>query len=139
MILKLVDFGLVVLIWMTQLIVYPGFNYYSEAQLIEWHVKYTKAISIIVMPLMLGQVLLHGWGLLNDFSMIRLFIALLIALAWVNTFFFAVPLHSKIAAGTDVMDSAASLVRVNWYRTFLWSAVFVLSLFKSLKSQDLFY
>lgn len=139
MILKLFDFGLVILIWMTQLIVYPSFTYYSASALVDWHAKYTTAISIIVMPLMLGQLLLHGLGLLHDFSWVRLFAAILIGLSWVNTFFFAVPLHNKISNNTDVLEAAAQLVSVNWYRTVLWTIVFLLGMLKSPKNPGLFY
>ena len=127
---KLVDFGLVVLIWMTQLIVYPSFSYYSEAQLLAWHPKYTMAISVIVMPLMLLQVGLYGYDLLVDFKILTLIGAVLIGLCWVNTFFFAVPLHNKIGAGQEVLEAARSLVQVNWYRTVLWTLVFLLGLFR---------
>ena len=55
----LVDFGLFILIWLTQLVIYPSFTYFREQDLTRWHRKYTRAISYIVMPLMLGQVGLH--------------------------------------------------------------------------------
>jgi len=131
----LIDFGLVILIWMTQLIVYPGFTHYEASDLVGWHSKYTTAVSIIVMPLMLGQVLVHGYGLYNDLSYLKAFVALLIGLTWINTFFFAVPLHNKIGIGQDVLESAQQLVRINWYRTVLWSLIFVLTLFDYLKNQ----
>lgn len=83
---------------------------------------------------MVGQLALHGYGLAQAFSWIRLLAILLISLAWINTFFFAVPLHNKIAANQDVMTATYQLVSTNWYRTFLWSAVFLLGLIEHLKS-----
>ena len=134
MLLKLlIDFGLVVLIWMTQIVVYPSFIYYSEANLIHWHTKYTTAVSMIVMPLMLTQIGIHSWQLLDQFSWLGLIALFLIALAWVNTFFFAVPLHNQISTNQHVMEAAQSLVKVNWYRTLLWTLVFVLGLLEHLK------
>ena len=130
----LIDFGLVILIWMTQLVVYPSFMYYSEPDLIHWHTKYTTAISIIVMPLMLTQVGMHGWQLSQNFSWLNLGVSALIALAWVNTFFFAVPLHNQIAAENNVLEAARGLVSVNWYRTVLWTTVFLISLYQYLKN-----
>jgi len=127
----IVDFGLVVLVWMTQLVVYPSFTYFSENDLISWHSRYTTAVSIVVMPLMLSQVALHGWYLYQEFSGIKLFAAVMIGLIWVNTFFFAVPLHNQIASEKDVLEAASGLVKVNWYRTVLWSMVFLLGLIKS--------
>lgn len=130
----LVDFGLVILIWMTQLVVYPSFTYYAASDLVAWHQRYTTAISILVMPLMLGQLVLHGSSVYSSFSMLGVMALVLIALAWINTFFFAVPLHNKIGAGQEVMESAQGLVKTNWYRTVLWSAVFVISLLDYLRT-----
>ena len=80
---------------------------------------------------MLAQVGLHGWGLATAFSWFRLVIFLLIVLAWINTFFFAVSLHNQIAAKQYVLEAATGLVKVNWYRTVLWSLVFLLGLVKN--------
>ncbi len=130
----LVDFGTVVLIWMTQLVVYPSFSFFSNENLLSWHAKYTGAVSIVVMPLMLTQALLHGWGLVDDFSYLRLIAALLVLLVWVNTFFYAVPLHNQIAEDQNIQEAAKQLVSVNWWRTGLWSLVFLLGLFESLRT-----
>lgn len=134
MAVRLVDFGLVILIWMTQLVVYPSFTYFSPENLHAWHQKYTTAISIIVMPLMIAQIALHGYQLYEGFNWLRLVVFILILLAWVNTFLFAVPLHNKIGAGQEIAASALKLVQINWYRTALWSGVFLLGLVSYLRS-----
>ncbi len=139
MLITLIDFGLFILIWMTQLVVYPSFTYFKDEDLYKWHTKYTTAISIIVMPLMLGQVGLHVYDLYANFNLLRLSTLIGIGLAWVNTFFFAVPLHNKITSGKEINPSAKTLVRVNWYRTIIWSLVFFISLVLTLKNQALFY
>lgn len=139
MLITLIDFGLFILIWMTQLVVYPSFTYFSDDDLYKWHSKYTTAISIIVMPLMLGQVGLHAYDLYANFNALRLTTVVLISLAWVNTFLFAVPLHNNITAGKEINPSAKALVRVNWYRTIIWSLVFLISLAQTSKNQALFY
>ena len=59
----LFDVGLLVLIWMVQLIVYPSFLYYTHEQLVVWHTRYVKQISLIVIPLMFGQTLVSGYQL----------------------------------------------------------------------------
>jgi hypothetical protein len=130
-----IDFGLVVLIWMTQLVVYPSFAYFPEASLLLWHPQYTSAITVIVMPLMLAQVTIHGLGIVRNFNWLRLTAIILISLAWVNTFLYAVPLHEQIASGINVQATVHSLIAVNWYRTLLWSLVFVISIFDWSKNQ----
>ena len=126
--LKIVDFGLVILIWVTQLSTYPSFLYYAEEDLVKWHEQYTTAITIIVMPLMIAQVGLHIVGMLNDFNWLRLIIFLMIVAVWLNTFLVAVPLHNMIASGSDVMNAASKLVRINWMRTILWTLVFLIGI-----------
>lgn len=130
----IVDFGLVVLVWMTQLVVYPSFTYFNQESLSNWHIKYTGAITVIVLPLMLAQVAFHAYDLYIDYNPLRLIIALLICLVWINTFFFAVPLHQRISDGNNILAAAKSLVNINWYRTALWSTVFLLSLFQWLRN-----
>lgn len=124
----IIDFGMVVLIWTTQLIVYPSFTYFSAESLAAWHAKYTGNISIIVMPLMLLQVLFHTYNLYINFNWFRVIGTMLIGLAWINTFFYAVPLHQQITNGHRILNAAHQLVRINWYRTLLWSGVFIISL-----------
>lgn len=137
MLLISIDFGLVVLIWMTQLIIYPSFRYYSAEELVNWHSKYTISISIIVMPLMLSQVALHAYSLFNEFNILKLVTVLLIIAVWINTFLFAVPLHNKIGIGNEPLKSAGDLVNINWYRTLLWSAIFAISLFDIIHNDEL--
>ncbi len=43
----LFDFGLVVLIWIVQLVIYPGLCYYSETDLLKWHKLYTSRIAYV--------------------------------------------------------------------------------------------
>ncbi len=122
-----VDFGLVVLIWVVQLIIYPSFQYYSPAELAVWHPKYTTLIGLIVGPLMLAQVGLVGWELFTRFSWPMLAVAGLVGLMWVSTAVQAIPLHNAIAAGAGAGDASpetlAKLVEVNWVRTIGWTLI----------------
>ncbi len=129
----LFDFGLVILIWMTQLIVYPSFSEFSTSELLNWHPVYTIRITIIVMPLMFGQVGMHILGLVREVSIWKIISFVLVILAWGNTFFFAVPLHNQIAAGVDVIGAAEQLVRINAYRTAFWTAVFGIDVYLAMR------
>ena len=51
-----IDFGLFILIWMVQLIVYPSFRCIDANLFSQWHDKYTGLISVFVVPLMFTQV-----------------------------------------------------------------------------------
>ncbi len=125
----LLNFGLVILIWMVQLIIYPGFLYYSDKDLIKWHQVYTSAITLIVMPLMLGQLALSGYYVFYKFNMLNLLIMMIVLVLWIITFTKAVPAHGNIAKGINVNEQANYLVNMNWYRSILWTSVFILSIF----------
>jgi hypothetical protein len=130
MIQHIIDFGLVVLIWIVQLIIYPGFSYYKAEDLHNWHGKYTRNITLIVMPLMIGQLSIHLYEIVDTFTLSRLAILVLISFIWLNTFLFAIPLHKRISDKIAIAEACIALTRVNWYRTILWTLVFVLGLFR---------
>ena len=131
--IQLIDFGLVVFIWTIQLVVYPSFRYFPSDYLLKWHEVYTGAVSIIVMPLMVTQVVLHGWRLYNEFSLVSLLIFILVVSTWLVTFIFFVPLHNKISSGQELKQSLANLVSYNWGRTVLWSLIFLAGLLTARK------
>jgi len=124
---ELSDFGLFILIWLVQLIIYPSFTYFEKTKLQAWHPKYTSMISIIVMPLMLVQLAGTFYLTYIDFNSILLLQSILIILLWVSTFFEAVPLHQRIDSGQETKKVTEKLVRVNWKRTIMWSAIVILN------------
>lgn len=52
----LFDFGLLVLIWLVQLVIYPSFLHYVNKELMIWNKIYTVFISLVLIPLMFGQL-----------------------------------------------------------------------------------
>ena len=91
------DFGLVVLIWMVQLIIYPSFLVIEEDAFKVWHKKYMLLISYLVIPLMFAQVAFHALALLNHVSIVQGVAALLMGVAWATTFGYSVPRHNALA------------------------------------------
>ncbi|HBH27625.1 MAG: hypothetical protein N839_0013065 [Desulfofustis sp. PB-SRB1] len=114
--------GLVVLIWLVQLIIYPAMVHWPLPSFCAIHRWYTSRISLLVIPLMSGQALLVGYGLVTNFSALLLVQASLVAIAWGLTFFLFVPLHARLSRGYDIAV-IRRLVAANWFRTILWSAV----------------
>ena len=124
----LFDFGLVVLIWLVQLIIYPSFCKMQAEDLKNWHRSYTQRISIVVMPLMLGQLFILIYQVWNEVSALNLATLAMVLGAWLITFLFFVPAHNKITSGNFNQRSLKKLVEVNWWRTVLWSLVFLINL-----------
>jgi len=131
----LFDFGLVILIWMVQLVVYPSFAAFQTENLIEWHSLYMVRITYIVLPLMLGQAFfatIQGYRNRTVYTMGSL---LLVVLLWMLTFTIFVPLHNEIASGDFSSETLNELVSKNWIRTTLWSFLFVWTLLHTPKSE----
>lgn len=131
---ELSDFGLLILIWLVQLIIYPSFTYMEDANLSTWHPKYTIMITVVVMPLMLIQLFGTFYLTFTHFNWILLSQCLLIILLWASTFFQAVPLHNQIESGNEIHNAAVKLVQANWKRTIMWTLIVILNFIGNLNN-----
>ena len=129
----LFDFGLVVLIWMVQLIIYPSFKYYNQEALIKWHAKYTVRIAGIVIPLMFGQLILYLYLVFTQPDTSIYIRSGLTISAWVATFAIFVPLHNTINNGKNTEKTLSQLVSKNWIRTVIWTLLFIINLITIVK------
>ena len=116
-----VSWGLCILIWMVQVIIYPGFRRISSVSFESYHRWYAIRISVIVIPLMLCEVVIAiAWLGLDDFSFFSLVSVFLVAIIWLSTFLLQVPMHKCLQSGKD--DACIGrLVNTNWIRTIAWS------------------
>ena len=125
--LLVVDFGLVVIIWMTQLIVYPSFDSVDTSLFPSWHASYTRRISFVVAPLMVAQLGLHSQHLFEMPSLASVGSLAFVILAWVVTFAVSVPCHRTLCLYGRSEKVVARLVKSNWIRTVCWTWVFLIS------------
>ena len=117
-----------VLIWIVQLVIYPGMCYYKSEDLGNWHKIYTGRIGVIVGPLMIAQLaiaILQFWFMQSLYTIVSLIVILII---WMLTFLIFVPLHNSIQPNKSCEEITNDLVRKNWWRTLLWSLLFLASL-----------
>jgi len=127
---SLVDFGLCIVLWLVQLVIYPSFLRVAESELVAWHRTYTFRVSFVIMPLMLSQLGLAFVAVIRASA--EWWDALVLALVlfcWALTFFIAVPLHNKMEKGDLSKATRLRLIHANWPRTFLWTAIFLIGLF----------
>ena len=125
--------GIFTLIWIVQLVIYPSFNYYSEERIKKWHPIYTSKITIVVLPLMMGQFLLYVYGSFTQATALDFILLCLVVFTWLATFLIAVPLHSKIESQQDSLASRQQLVNTNWLRTIPWTLILIISLIEYAK------
>jgi len=123
-----VDTALCTLIWLVQIVIYPGFLCYNESDLKKWHRAYTGRITIIVMPLMLSQLFLYVFLSYSQPSFDAFAGLGLVIMIWAVTFFVSVPLHAKIDTLADTIITRKKLVRTNWMRTIAWTLVLILTI-----------
>ena len=126
--LLLCDFGLVVLIWMVQLVVYPSFRYLEICSFNTWHRRYTRRISCIVLPLMVMQTFLHAVSTYNVTTVLGVVGCLFIFVMWLVTFTISVPCHNVLGNTGKDPRQLSWLIDSNWIRTACLSSVFVISI-----------
>ena len=123
----ILDVGLLVLIWMIQLIVYPSFLFYTAKELIAWHKMYTKAIALIVIPLMLGQLgiaIYQVFHLQNTYTLTSI---VLVVFLWGITLLKFAPMHQQISEGNTHVQLLKKLVQINWIRALIWTILCAMS------------
>ena len=111
------------LIWIVQLVHYPGFLRISPETYASYQQFHMRAISFIVAPSMLIELLLTLIGLalagLNS-SYLYWSAGICLAVVWAVTFFVSVPLHGSLTAGFNA-EGIQRLIDTNWWRTAGWS------------------
>ena len=116
-----VSWGLFILIWLVQIIIYPGFKQIPSNDFISYHRWYAIRISAIVLPLMICEVMIAiAWLILENYSLFSLVAAFLVFIIWLSTFTLQVPIHNRLQAGKDDLY-ITRLVSSNWIRTAAWS------------------
>jgi len=122
-----IDTGLLILIWIVQLIIYPSFHRMQPEGFVAWHADYMRRISWIVGPLMLGQVAVLGWQLLRGVHWHIVFSLLAVAGCWFVTWRYSVPCHETLQKQGWSAETITQLVRSSWARTLLWTLTWVLA------------
>jgi hypothetical protein len=124
---SLVDFGICIVLWLVQLVIYPSFLRIDESQLLLWHKAYTFRVSFVIMPLMLTQLAMAVAAVATPAGTWKDGLVLaLVLLCWLLTFLISVPLHQKIDQGDAGAVYRQRLIWTNWPRTFLWTLIFLL-------------
>lgn len=125
----LLDFGMLVILWLVQLVIYPGFLTCDLTKLVEWHRSYTNRVAWIIIPLMFAQLPLVAWLTWRAPTETNLAALGCLFMAWLLTFGVSVPLHRRIDKGDTSSETLQRLIKTNWPRTMLWTAVFLLGVF----------
>lgn len=121
-----IDIAMTMLIWLVQLVIYPAFMFIYKEHFRDWHHRYMRTISFIVIPLILAQALCIGCQCLENNSAAVCIQGALFIAAWITTFTLSVPCHKKLQAGGWNEGVIRRLIHTNWIRTIVWSSVMLL-------------
>jgi hypothetical protein len=120
--------GLIVLIWIVQLVHYPIFHFIAQTHFTEAMEFHQKKITIIVLPLMLLEMAVSIALLYFESNLMNWLLMALVLAIWLSTFLWQVPAHQKLLAGPDKI-AIQNLIASNWLRTSLWSLKLLIIVF----------
>lgn len=116
-------FAMTGIIWLVQLVQYPGFRRVGADEFAEFHRHHCTAIGFVVGPLMVVELLtaliLAGAG--EPLWFWRGMLGVLIVI-WISTALWQGPLHGRLSREGARPEVIRALVRGNWLRTILWTA-----------------
>jgi hypothetical protein len=116
-----ISWGLFILIWLVQLIIYPGFHLITREVFVSYHKWYVVRISSVVLPLMVAELIVTvKWILSDDYSAVSVSTGVLAFIVWLSTAVLQVPIHNQLKTGKDA-KLIQRLVATNWIRTAAWS------------------
>ncbi len=114
---------MVSIIWLVQILHYPTFLYIDIDRYTEFQNFHMKNISYLIIPLMLLEFL-TGFLLLFFVDEIDFYFSIsfgLLVLIWLITALFFSKYHSALSNEYE-RGIILKLIRLNWVRTFFWTA-----------------
>ena len=114
---------MVSIIWLVQILHYPTFLYIDIERYTEFQNFHMKNISFVIIPLMLLEFL-TGFFLLFFVGEIDFYFSIsfgLLVLLWLITALFFSKYHSALSNKYE-RGIILKLIRLNWVRTFFWTA-----------------
>lgn len=114
------------IIWMVQLVHYPGFLHVGREAALDYQRHHRRSMGYLVIPLMLTELALATWLLFTPMTFIVMeylnYAAFgLLAVVWFLTFLRAVPLHQTLSKKGYEPETTRKLINANWWRTIAWS------------------
>ena len=109
-------------IWLVQLVQYPGFALVGDERFAAYHAMHSSRITWVVAPAMLVEIvtsLAIAWRPERDTWLLRVGFACAL-ITWLVTGFQSVPAHARLGLGFDAAAHGRLLLG-NWVRTAAWS------------------
>lgn len=117
------------IIWLVQLLIYPGFEAVSPERFAQIHARHGQRITWVVGPLMILELATASVLLFTSPDWPHAVSIASVGALWLLTAFVSVPIHNQLERGGANATLIHRLVATNWWRTLIWTArlVFLLS------------
>lgn len=79
------DFGIVIVVWLAQVIMYPSLAHIERDDFVSWHRKYSNRIAFFVIPLLCGQAIIVGAMIYLVGGFLTILSGTIIVLCWFST------------------------------------------------------
>lgn len=114
------------LIWLVQVVHYPGFLLVGKETGKAYQEHHTRSISRVVIPLMVAELAVAVWLFFSPFlfqvlSYLNWAAFGLLLIIWLVTFLGAVPLHSSLTKNGYDNATIKKLIKFNLARTIAWT------------------
>lgn len=121
----LITFFLVGLIWVVQIVQYPGFVKVGAETFPTFHRLHVEHITwVVAVPMLLELLLALSILIIRpnqlDF-VLNIILFTLVGIIWAVTFFAALPLHNQLSEQGFNAEIIQRLINVNWVRTLAWT------------------
>ncbi|OJJ15891.1 hypothetical protein BKI52_36845 [marine bacterium AO1-C] len=121
----LITFYLIGLVWLIQVVQYPGFDKVGAKNFPEYHQLHVGNIFwVVALPMVIELLLSAGLLIMRPSQVdmiLNIFLFGLVLVVWGVTFFIAIPLHNQLADSGLNTDITQKLTNINWVRTIAWT------------------
>lgn len=121
----LINFGMALLVWLAQIIIYPSFANWHPDTFTSDHRLYVQRMGYIAGPLMVVQLLLTLSALIDSGHWLYTGQLVLITICWLCTVKLIIPLHRSLSYRYN-RQLINQLISANWLRTIPWTLVSLL-------------
>lgn len=121
----LVTFYLIGLVWLIQVVQYPGFAKVGTKNFLEYHQAHVSSIFwVVAIPMVIELILSLGLLIARPPQVdmiLNVFLFAMVLLVWGVTFFTAIPLHNQLETNGLNLEIIRKLTNINWIRTIAWT------------------
>lgn len=114
------------IIWIIQLLVYPGFAFVDQNEFLKMHNRHTSKITWVVAPLMGIELVTAAMLAAQHTNAFYIFNLVAVLALWALTGLVSVPIHNQLAKNAKSQEHIYKLTFTNWPRTLIWTIRLIL-------------